>query len=66
MQKRVKIALSFEQAGFRKTIGMMQHAPTKLNQFVKCDFTNTLVTYQYIFQSTDAIFAPPVTISFQK
>ena len=51
MQKRVKIALSFEQAGFRNTIGMMQHAPMKLNQFVKCDF----IIVQML-QSTDAIF----------
>ena len=51
MQKRVKIALGFEQTGFRNTIGMMQHAPTKLNQFVKCDF----IIVQ-ILQSTDAIF----------
>ena len=40
MQKMVKIALSFEQAGFRNTIGMMQHALMKLNQFVKCDDKN--------------------------
>ena len=43
MQKMVKIALSFEQAGFRNTIGMMQHAPMKLNQFVKCDFRIKMV-----------------------
>ena len=38
MQKMVKIALSFEQAGFRNIIGMMQHALMKLNPFVKCNF----------------------------
>ena len=63
MQKMVKIALSFEQAGFRNTIGMMQHALMKLNQFVKCDFCIKMV---FCDQNCSDLLWEKIVLAIQK